>query len=395
MNRLLKLAPAIAMIALAGAPSFAQPTVVTIDPAQTETSVSSMWSMSSTENGRTIKLEGRNGVVSAEVDGKAVPADRIVREGNTVKIKDDKGEVIYQTEVPSLDASNQTFSIKGRSPTLWWGNPGTISGFGSRSGSAPSAVLHADAELPKVMIGVQLLDPDSSLRGHLGLKEGEATLIGATYDGLPAAQAGLEPYDIIVGIDGKTPAGPEDVRLALHGLEPGKTISLDVIHRGQKKTVTITPEKYDRDKLDSAKVNAIAAATGTPSASALGGNPFAWNIQPGTTPIVGIPKSGKALTILPPSPGMNGVWDAQAMAEQMRQMVAQAQQQAEVARRQAEEMRRQMDKQLRGQIGPPAPGASGDLQDQMNEMMKEIKSLHDRLDQQNKPKSDDKSEGRS
>jgi hypothetical protein len=28
-------------------------------------------------------------------------------------------------------------------------------------------------------------------------------------------------------------------------------------------------------------------------------------------------------------------------------------------------------------------------------MMKEIKSLHDRLDQQNKPKSDDKSEGRS
>jgi hypothetical protein len=404
MNRILNLSSAALLLALAGTPCLAQPAdddaniqthVITVDPAgQGTTSVSSMWSMSSTQDGRTIKLEGRNGVISAEVDGKAVPADRIVRDGNTVKLKDEKGEVIYQTDVPTSDSAAHAFTIKSGSP---WGAGSWVPRAGSnfyRMGTpGTGGTLQIDAEPPTVMIGVQLLDPDASLRGHLGLKENESTLIGAIYEGLPAAKAGIEPYDIVVAIDGKSPASPETLRKALRAAQAGKSISLDVIHHGQKKTVTLTPEKYDREKLDKAKINAIAAATNTPSATAAiaGANPFdVWTATPGSSPMVAVPKGGRPFAVMG---GMNNV-DPQALAEQMREMVAQAQQQADLARKQTDEMRRQIEKQMHDHMGAtPAPGMPGNIQDQMNEMMKELRSLHNRLDQQ-KPK-DDKADGRS
>ena len=76
MNRMTNVTSAFALLALAGTPCLAQPKdydaniqahIVTIDPADQNT-VSSMWSMSSTEDGRTIKLEGRNGLISAEIE---------------------------------------------------------------------------------------------------------------------------------------------------------------------------------------------------------------------------------------------------------------------------------------------------------------------------------------
>jgi hypothetical protein len=405
MNRVLKLVPAAALLALAGSPCLAQSPdddnpsiqthVITLAPGGGGTSsVSSMWSLSCSQDGRNIKLEGKNGVISAEVDGKAVPADRIVHEGNTVKLKDDKGEVIYQTEVPGTESGNASISINSRG----WGSP-SVWQFGPGGTITPRSVntLHINAEPPTVMIGVQLLEPDSSLRGHLGLKEGESTLISAIYDGLPASAAGIEPYDIVVAVNGKSPAPPDAVRKALHTAEAGKTISLDVIHRGQKKTVTITPEKYDADKLDKAKINAIAAATNTPSANVLSGiDPGMVNVGPSPW-IVGIPKGGKAIPMVPGTPGMPG-FDAQAMAEQMRQMAEQAQQQAQAARQQAEEMRRQIEAQLHGQFGNAAPGAPGNMQQQMNDLMKRMESMQKMLEekqQQEKPKTDEKPEGRS
>ena len=49
------------------------------------TSVSSTWSMSQSVDGRTISVSSKDGKLSAEVDGKAVPDDRIIERHGSVR----------------------------------------------------------------------------------------------------------------------------------------------------------------------------------------------------------------------------------------------------------------------------------------------------------------------
>ncbi len=239
-------------------------------PIHSFTSISSSWSMTQNVDGRTISVSSKEGKLSAEVDGKAIPDDRIIEKDGSVRITDEKGETIFETAIPGSDPVMRINGPFGSSNSL-----GGLTRRGGRFtiGSPLDRTIHVTADAPKVMVGVQLLEPDSSLRGHLGLKENETTLISAVYEGLPAAQAGLEPYDIVVAVNGKSPASPEIVRKSLRETDAGKSISLDIIHRGVKKTVTITVEKYDEEKLEKARVNAIAAASGAPSAVAIAGDP--------------------------------------------------------------------------------------------------------------------------
>lgn len=214
----------------------------------------SSYVFSSIENGRTINLELRNGaVVRAEIDGKAVPDSRIERDGDTVRFKDENGEVIFEHDVTAAAInpfSRGAMSIGPRGIDRTWVLPGNAP-------NAPSAIV-APVETPKVMVGIQMATPDASLRGHLGLKEGESTMLSSVHEGLPAAKAGLGPYDIIVSIDGKSPAGLDDIRAALKDRKPGETIKFGVIQKGERKEVTLTLEAYDRKKLDESKVDAIA-----------------------------------------------------------------------------------------------------------------------------------------
>lgn len=217
---------------------------------------------------RTVKLTINNDVVSAEIDGTPVPADRIIREGDSYRIKDASGEVIYSYEAHSgaphaieLRHRNDAIHGSGGSTPRAWAfstSPGNARAFsGSGFASQPDAV--AQIELPKVMIGVQLADPDGALRGHFGLKRGEATLISGVYEGLPAASAGLEPYDIVVSVDGKSPAGPDELRQALRAVDAGKSIQLTVLKKGERKTLSVTPEKYDAERMKKSKMTSISA----------------------------------------------------------------------------------------------------------------------------------------
>lgn len=183
----------------------------------------------------TIKLEDGK-VTSVERNGKKVDPENIRRKGDRIEILDD-GKVVY------------SFSI-GDSGDVWVeGTPGTEGKVGKWS--------VVQAEPPKAMIGVQLGEPDGMLLGHFGLEPGEATLITGVYEGFPADKAGLEPYDIVVAVDGKTPAGQSDLREALRSKSAGDKVELTVIHRGERKKVEVKLVKYDQEALDKAELDAI------------------------------------------------------------------------------------------------------------------------------------------
>lgn len=338
--------------------------------------------MSQSVDGRTISVSSKDGKLSAEVDGKAVPDDRIIERHGSVRIKDEKGETLFETAIPGSDP------IVRAGTTPFPRSLGSLNGLATRGGrltfSPPmDRTIHVTTDAPKVMVGVQLLEPDSSLRGHLGLKEDETTLISAVYEGLPAAQAGLEPYDIVVAINGKSPSAPEALRKALRETEAGKSIALDIIHRGVKKTVNVTVEKYDEEKLEKAKVDAIAASASSPAAVAIAGDPmdpntatnWRWSTggaNPFVATVPGAPgQPNKSITLWGRASG-----DQEEMAKRLEELAERAKAQAAKSEEQA--------KRLHDQIMSGAAGGQNmiDLNRIMEERMKKMEEMMQKMMEQ-------------
>lgn len=363
-------------------PAIPNPPVAALAPEEGVTK-SSSWTITRTENGRAVTLEGRDNQITAQIDGKAVPAERIERDGQMVRIKDDNGAVIFEQMVIEPMTVTIMGSGSGARPgarafagTL--GQPGArawaIAPAAPGSGGSPFYATGEQVEQPKVMIGVELAEPDASLRGHFGWKEGEMTLVSGVYQGLPAHGAGLEPYDVIVSIDGKSPAPPDVVRSALRAKDAGQSVRMDVLHKGEKKSVTLTLEAYDRTKMYSAKVDRIASASsgGTQDIfETLAATPVApgqaWTLNGRGGPIVGtLPGAG--------GKSRNQVfWKIDDNAAQHEELAKQAE---EIARH-ADEMAKQW-----GQ-----PGGAAEMNRRMEERMKKMEEMLRQMMERQNPTS--------
>lgn len=337
-----------------------------------EVKVSSSWSIMRHEDGKSYQVQSDNGNVTAKIDGKDVPADRVRVENGVVTIVDEKGDPIFRQEMmgvePGLAGQSRMFRLDR-----------DARGFGQGRARAREHA-QARADLPKVMVGVQLVEPDATIRGHFGLKEGDATMISAVHQGLSASAAGLEPYDIIVAINGQSPASPKVIREVLGERNPGDQVTLEVIHQGAKKTVTLTTEKYDAEKLESAKVDAITSARGWNGNQDLAGIEDNLNTiwgQPGMRPFVfSIPGRGGAMNgqVFVAPDGDAAAADAELMAKRAMERAEQMRRQFgdpnmnrafEERMKRMEEMLERMMRQREGApAAPPTPPATEPKNDQ-------------------------------
>ena len=111
------------------------------------------------------------------------------------------------------------------------------------------ALAFADKAHPKVMMGVTLENVGEGLAKQLGVDSERTTQIGSVMEGLPASKAGLEQYDIVVGIDGSPDASPSGIRNAISEKEAGDQLVLDVKREGRLLQVVLDLEAYDGEAL--------------------------------------------------------------------------------------------------------------------------------------------------
>ena len=106
-------------------------------------------------------------------------------------------------------------------------------------------------------------------RGFIGAVVGETTpeiseKIGAPHDlvapfvtqvtrGSPAARAGVHPYDVVLSFNDKKILTPTELVQAVTQVGPGKTVPMEVLRDGHKKTLNVTVES--RPTQESAKVD--------------------------------------------------------------------------------------------------------------------------------------------
>jgi len=165
------------------------------------------------QDGKQVELLVDGGKVRAKVDGSVLSADQIRFDLNGWCVIQAAGKLVASVR-PCVD------------PTAFAAKPSTTMG-----------------------IGVQVTEVDGALAAQLGFEPHAALVVLGVDEGKPAAQAGLQPYDVITEIAGERPATQQRLQQSLASIEPGSTVRLGLLRKGTPLEVTLTPRPIELKRM--------------------------------------------------------------------------------------------------------------------------------------------------
>ncbi|MDN3276929.1 Do family serine endopeptidase [Frankia sp. RB7] len=113
-------------------------------------------------------------------------------------------------------------------------------------------------------LGVQVQPVTAEIADSLGLKEARGAIVDNPQDGSPAAKAGIEAGDVIAAVNGTAIKDSRDLARTIATLAPGTSVKLDVVHKGDAKTVTLALGELPNEKQAKADDGKTQPAPGTP-----------------------------------------------------------------------------------------------------------------------------------
>ena len=101
------------------------------------------------------------------------------------------------------------------------------------------AQLEKTGHVTRGYVGVEAQQISPSTAQAMGLKENDGALLAGVQPDSPAAEAGLQPGDVIQSVNGTRIANPRELALNVANIQPGEQAHLSVLHDGQTKNMTI------------------------------------------------------------------------------------------------------------------------------------------------------------
>ncbi|CCD95738.1 putative serine protease do-like precursor [Bradyrhizobium sp. ORS 375] len=114
-------------------------------------------------------------------------------------------------------------------------------------------------------LGVQVQPVTAGIAESLGMKTAAGALVDEAKPDTPAAKAGIQPGDIITAVDGDAVKNSRALASQIAAMAPGSEAKLDILRKGEAKTITVTlanmpnqPEKQARvDDHDNAPTRGV------------------------------------------------------------------------------------------------------------------------------------------
>jgi len=146
---------------------------------------------------------------------------------------------VIQTDAPINPGNSGGPLLSGRGEVI--GVNSQIATAGAQGNIGIGFAVSADtlrSVLPRLKAG------DTIERAYFGVTTSDAPGGGAAVAGVapagPAERAGIRPgEDTIVGLDGRTVRGPDDLLAAIEPLEPGDRVSVIVERDGRRRTISV------------------------------------------------------------------------------------------------------------------------------------------------------------
>jgi serine protease Do len=100
--------------------------------------------------------------------------------------------------------------------------------------------LVAHGSVTRGRLGVTIQDVNQALADSFALKKPAGALVSSVEKGGAAAEAGLEPGDVILRYNDKDIASSSDLPVLVANTAPGTAAKLDVIRKGETRHITVT-----------------------------------------------------------------------------------------------------------------------------------------------------------
>jgi serine protease Do len=139
-------------------------------------------------------------------------------------------------------------------------------GFSIPSNAAKRVIeqLKSTGVIARGWIGVRIQAVSDEIAQSLGMDKARGAMIAGMSDNGPAAKAGLQNGDVVINFNGKPVADSRALPRMVADTDIGKAVDIEVLRKGQPKTLPITIEKLDEEtKVASAE---SPSSTATPPA---------------------------------------------------------------------------------------------------------------------------------
>jgi serine protease Do len=97
-------------------------------------------------------------------------------------------------------------------------------------------------------LGVQVQPVTADIADSLGLKQARGAMVDNPQGGSPAAKAGIEAGDVITAVNGTDVKDSRDLARTISMMAPGTSVKLDVLHKGESKTLTLSLGEMPNDR---------------------------------------------------------------------------------------------------------------------------------------------------
>ena len=116
-----------------------------------------------------------------------------------------------------------------------------------------SQQLTEKGKVERAYLGVGIQKIDNDLAKQLSVNVGEGVVVSQVMPGTPAAEAKLQPGDIILSLDGKQVTSPRNLQGIVERLNVGKTYNLQIQRNGKRQQLKIKfqsmPEQFSLNSM--------------------------------------------------------------------------------------------------------------------------------------------------
>jgi serine protease Do len=126
------------------------------------------------------------------------------------------------------------------------------------------AQLKDKGSVTRGWLGVQVQPVSAGIAESLGMKNATGALVDDAQPDTPAAKAGIQPGDVITAVNGNAIKDSRSLAREISEMGPGSSAKLDILRKGESKTISVTLATMPGDKQASAADHDNGPAAGTP-----------------------------------------------------------------------------------------------------------------------------------
>jgi serine protease Do len=144
---------------------------------------------------------------------------------------------------PTFDTNG---NVVGVNTAIYSPSGGSIGiGFDIPSATAKAVIaqLKDKGVVTRGWLGVQVQPVTAGIAESLGLKDAAGALVDEARPNTPAASAGIQAGDVITAVNGNAVKDSRSLARAISAMGPGASAKLDILRKGESKSITVTLAK--------------------------------------------------------------------------------------------------------------------------------------------------------